>query len=341
MDIYNIISLYRQIKSPRIKLLGILVLHLLRRRYLNMVFDPVLACNLRCKMCYFSDPEARKNLKGVFSEEDILAISKSLFYRVVRLQIGCGAEPTIYKGLPQLVKLAKEQGIPYVSLTTNGQLLTDELLEQVTFNGLNELIISAHGLSKSVYEDMMPNAQYTKFISLLEDIRTSKIRHPNLKLRFNYTVNEDNIDDLKLIPQIFSDTVPDVIQLRPIQQIGDTAYNNFSKKRMIEKYEECIVPVVKFCESNQITCLYPEYGNLKSIDTDNENSHENSFVEMLPYFQLSPFEGWKEKINPYKETFEDYCRRNGRVKQMLRYLFGLSEIQQEDTVTKALNYQIK
>ena len=306
-----------------------------------MAFDPVLACNLRCKMCYFSDPEARKELHGTFSIEDIDAIAKSLFHRVLRLQIGCGAEPTVYARLSDLVDIASRHGIPHISLTTNGQLLTQELLEELLDKGLNELIISTHGLTKEVYEEMMPHARFERFQQLLTAISICKERFPQLRVRLNYTINEDNINDLKRIPELFCDLRPDVIQLRPIQQIGDTAYSNFSKEQLISKYDTCIQPVIAFCEQHHITCLYPDRKNLSSIDTHNEGSHANTFVEMLPYFQLAPFEGWKEKINPYTETFESYCRRTHRVRRMFRCLFGLTDNEWEEGKTKALNYHIK
>lgn len=343
MNIYSLIRLYRRINSPRLKLLGILTLHLLRRRYLNMVIDPVLGCNLRCRMCYFSDPEARKNLHGTFTGDDINAIAKSLFHRVLRLQIGCGAEPTIYKRLDELVRTAADSGIKNISLTTNGQLLTKELAERMAEYGLSEVTLSAHGMTEKVYETMMQNARFTQFLQTIANLGEVRKGHPGLKIRVNYTINEDNIADLKLMPQVFADTKPDIIQLRPIQRIGNSDYSNFSMEKIAERYDECILPVIRFCEANGIVCIYPERSNLDTIQSEDTegDSHTNSAVEMLPYFQLGPHEGWKEKIDPYKETFEDYCRRTHRVRQMFRLLFGLAKDEDTEGPTKALNYQIK
>lgn len=344
MDIYSLIRFYQRIKSPKVKLLGILVLHLLRRRYLNMVFDPSLACNLRCRMCYFSDPETRKFLHGTFTEEDIEAIARSLFHRVLRLQIGCGAEPTTYKSLPLLVKRAHEQGIPHISITTNGQLLTPELLNELAANGLNELTISAHGMSKEVYEAMMPHASHERFLQTADSISQLKAQYPQLKIRLNYTINRDNIDDLQLMPQMLERLKADTLQLRPIQQIGDSDYDIFSMDEIATKYDDRIVPIINYCQQKGITCLYPERENLVIIEQEHQQKDEhydNNAVDMLPYFQLSPHEGWKEKIDPYSETFEDYCRRTHRVRFILKCLVGINSHQQEEGTTKALNYNIK
>ena len=324
--------------------MGILALHVLRRRYINMFFDPTLSCNLRCRMCYFSDPETRKEMHGCFTEEDIQAIAHSLFYRVLRLQIGCGAEPTTFKYLDETISLASECGVPHISMTTNGQLLTLDKLKRLVGHGLDEIILSAHGLSESVYEDMMPNAKFAQFLLTLENLKTIKAEHSQLKIRLNYTINADNIQDLALLPKIFSELKPNVIQLRPIQKIGESDYNNFSMEQILQLYDEYVKPAVKFCEDNGITCIYPQRENLMSIGhKDNAVNHVNSVIEMLPCFQLSPFNGWKEKIDPYHETFEDYCRRTNRVKFMLNLLFGRvdSEHKEEEGTTKALNYQIK
>ena len=76
MDIYKILKFNNAIKNHRVKFLGLWLLSVLNKRYLAIQLDPVLACNLRCKMCYFTDDEyVRKNMKGIFKEESILPVT--------------------------------------------------------------------------------------------------------------------------------------------------------------------------------------------------------------------------------------------------------------------------
>ena len=77
-NIYNILRLGTQIKSRRLKLLGIWLFHVLGKRYIGVFLDPVLACNFRCKMCYFSDEEKRKSLRGTLKYEEIEAMPEML-----------------------------------------------------------------------------------------------------------------------------------------------------------------------------------------------------------------------------------------------------------------------
>ena len=105
MNIYTLLRFYRVIKSPRLKLLGFLCLHILHKRYLYILIDPSLSCNLRCRLCFFSDPDYSAATKGFFTQEDIHALANSVFHRGIKIQIGCGAEPMTYSRLHELVKL--------------------------------------------------------------------------------------------------------------------------------------------------------------------------------------------------------------------------------------------
>ena len=75
MNVYRLLRTFGRIKSPRLKLLALWALHVMGRRYVGVFLDPVLACNLRCRMCYFSDDERRKELHGRFSKEQLQQVA--------------------------------------------------------------------------------------------------------------------------------------------------------------------------------------------------------------------------------------------------------------------------
>jgi len=343
MNIYRLLKVYQRIRSPRVKLMGILLLHITRRRYINLYLDPVMACNLRCRMCYFSNDVERQSLGGRFSDDDIEAIDRAMFHRVIKLQIGCGAEPTVYPKLPELVQRARHRGIPFISVTTNGNLLTAEKMQQLVEAGLSELTISAHGMTKATYEHLMQRASFDRFLALIDILRDVRHSHPDFRIRLNYTVNEDNIDELPLLCRLFADVVPDVVQIRPIQRLGQTDYDNFSLTRIKERYDDCILPVVRFMEEHGATCLYPTLQHLQTLEAGVDEEPRNSEIDLLPYFNLSPYPDWRnDKIDPYTETFEDYCHRTHRTRRMLKALLGIKT--DGDTGkdrTLGLNYQVK
>lgn len=342
MNIYKILKIYQKIKSPKVKLLGILALHITKRRYLNLNIDPALACNFRCRMCYFSDNEAARNMKGKFSLDDLEAIAKSLFPRALRLQIGCGAEPTVSRYLPELVKLGKEYGVGHITITTNGNLLTYEKLCELVDNGLTEITLSAHGFTKTTYEDLMTNGKFELFIALIDSLAKIRKDFPDFRIRVNYTVNEDNAEELIQMKEVFKNAKPNVIQIRPIQKIGKSSYDNFSLEKIKANYDKWITPLVDYCSEENITCLYPTLDSLATLEEVNDaEDKNNSFVNTLPYFYISPYEGWQNKIDPYKENFEDYAKRTHRVSNILKSLVGIQTKKEEGSKTKSLNYNVK
>ena len=108
MDFYRLLKLFGKLKSPKARLLGLYVMHTARRRYIGIYLDPVLSCNFRCKMCYFSDEEKRKEMHGILSEQDMETIAKALFHRALKLQIGCGAlqKSDWYRSFRQTIQCA-------------------------------------------------------------------------------------------------------------------------------------------------------------------------------------------------------------------------------------------
>ena len=342
MNIYRLLKVYTRCKNLRLKAMGLLCLHLLHIRYTSLYLDPVLGCNIRCKMCYFSDEQIRREMHGSFSMDDIRAIAKSLFPYLLKLQLGCGAEPTIYPHLKDIVVLGKQYGVKYISMTTNGNLLTETRLRELVSSGLDEITISLHGMTKNMYESLMQGANFDKFKRLIAAIKAVKQDFPKFKVRCNYTINEDNVDDLKYFDTLIG-TTADIVQMRPIQKIGESAYNNFSMKGVIEKYDDCLLHVVDYCNKNGIVCLYPTLENILALTDGNDGmqtNNTNQLVNMIPHFYLSPNPEWKEKIDPYKENFYDYCRKTKRIKQMLKYIFTSKDNTKAD-VTKSLNYNLK
>ena len=335
-NIYNILKLVTHIKSRRLKLFGLWLFHITGKRYLGIFLDPVLACNLRCKMCYFSDEKKRKTYKGTLLYEDIEVIASRLFHRALKLQIGCGAEPTIHKDLVRIIALGKQHHVPYISLTTNGNLLTQDVLFSAVENGLDELTLSTHGLTPSTYEYFMTNARFDLFLQLLSDIAEVKKKFPAFRLRINYTINRDNLNELIHIWDVIGNTA-DIIQLRPIQKIGESAYKDFDLTTLYEQYDKIITPFIQQCAEKQITCLAPNKENILALE---KNDVEDQSIEQFTYCYVSAQGCWQEDFDYHTATFESYASAHQWGKQILAKAFG--KIQKKKAcITKKMNYNIK
>jgi len=342
MDIYKILKFNNAIKNHRVKFLGLWLLSVLNKRYLAIQLDPVLACNLRCKMCYFTDDEyVRKNMKGIFKEENIDEIADAIFKNALKLQIGCGAEPTLFKHNTKLIEVAKKHHVPYISMITNGNLLEKEDVESFSNAGLDEFILSMHGVTKETYEDLMDKGIYEKFHDILKFITEQKKVNQKLRLRINYTFNQDNFHELKDFFKVYDEYAIDIIQLRPIDKIGETTYNEFSLKKIESDYFEVANFLKTETQKRKITLLYPQsiYRNeTQSLKVKTQN--DSSYLIPYTYCYVSPKYFWKDDFDWKNETFATWKKRNNWNFTLLKNVFK-SRKNLDETNRNMLNYSVE
>lgn len=331
MNIYRLLKLNRKIKSHRVKFLGLWFLHKSNSRYLAVNLDPVMACNLRCKMCYFTDAEYVKTLKGQFKKDELEQVAKTIFNRALKLQIGCGTEPTLFKNLPDIVALGKQYKVPYISITTNANLLDEAKIKALLEAGLNEFTISLHGVYKESYENFMKRGSFEKFQAAF--VAFEKLKHSyEFKVRINYTFNKDNFYELQDLFKYFNGKSFDILQIRPIQKIGNTEYNNFDISTLETDYPEIIGNIKRQCKDNDIILLAPST-LLKLTD-----KNQSSFIFDYTFCYISPGQFWKQDFDWRKESFNSYSKKIGWSKMLFSNIFkSTAELK---SLSNHLNYDV-
>lgn len=313
MRIYFLQKLNKILKIRFLKNFVFWLLHILNRRYLSIYFDPVLACNLRCKSCYFSNDEKRKELKGVFKLEEVNLIASAIFSRAFRLQIGCGAEPTLFKHNPELIQLGKKYGIKYISMTSNVNLLTRESTKNLLEAGLNELTISIHGVKKETYENLMTNASYDKLLNVLQILSEFKPEFPHFKLRLNFTINNQNVDELKNFFEVFGKYNIDILQMRALRNISGEIRSVDTNKDFLLAFNRAMSTLKAECKIRKITFLEPD----KFLAEDEENIDS----ENASYCYISPKSIWESDFKWRNETFNQYSKRTKYSSKLFKVIF--------------------
>lgn len=338
MDFYTTFKRLIGLKSPRLKLLMLAAARICGMRYYGIFIDPVIACNLKCRMCYFSDPASRPAPQGIMTEAFIETLKASVMKKALKMQIGCGAEPTLYRNLPRLIKAGKDAGIPHVEITTNGQLLSEESLSAAIDSGLDGITLSLHGTTPETYEYLMDGAKFDKLLNLIELLRKTKANHHSFKLRINYTVNNLNKKELPGLWDLFDGVKIDVLQVRPIQKLGDTAYDDF----IIENYDsfisDIINPVAEKCREHGTIHLLPSRKNIEHVNR--KTSALTSILEDVSYCYISPQTCYRSDFNPTTETIKEYQHRNGIASQLHKAIFRTNLLEENTDInsTKKLNY---
>jgi len=314
---YQLLNLNRVVRSHRLKFAGLLGLYWLRRRHLWLRFDPALSCNLRCQMCYFSDPGFASDNTGRFSPAEVERIAEVFFPWTVQLYLGCGMEPTTYKGFADIVALGKRYKVPMVGMVTNGQLLTPPHLEKLVDLGLDELTLSTHGVARATYERMMRRASFDKFLEVLDTLEAIKKRRGAARpeLRLNYTVNAHNLEELAGFFDVYGKYSLRTLQVRPIVDLGNTEYAEKDLTPHLARYKQILAGIDRKCREKGIRLL----ANYEDVSYQKPTTRAALAPEVVVY--LSPQDLSKPDFNWRCESYLDYCRRTRWSRSLLKKVF--------------------
>ena len=90
-------------------------------------------CNYRCKHCYMSAPDAKF---GELSHEEIMSIVRQLIDCGVMEVSLTGGEPLVRKDFLEIVDALIKGGIKITTIYSNGKLVTDKLLDELSKRGI-------------------------------------------------------------------------------------------------------------------------------------------------------------------------------------------------------------
>ena len=303
---YKLIRLNRQLRSHRVKFAAALVAHHLRIRHLAVRIDPVMACNLRCTMCFFSNEEYVKNAKGIFTAAELERLADMFFPRALLVVFGCGTEPTLYRNFPELVRLARRYKVPHIGFTTNGQLLQEDHLQKFIEYGLHELTISAHGVTKETYERFMVNSSFERLHDVLHTLDIVKQRNNSgfPHLRLNYTVNAMNLDELNSFFDVYGQYNIKTIQVRPIIDFNGQ-FRDLLATNDLPVYDDAIAKLRAGCKARGVTLL------ANTSDPVYETENSSSAILQAVHRRITPMEVWRHDFNWRTETYNEFYKRIG------------------------------
>lgn len=107
--------------------------------------EPSSLCNLRCSHC----PTGTVDMKrGLMSEEVFNRILEQLEENLADIKVVVmyhGGEPLMNSQFSHMVSKIKSMGIPYVKTVSNGMLLNNELIQEITSSELDYIEFSLDG----------------------------------------------------------------------------------------------------------------------------------------------------------------------------------------------------
>lgn len=156
--------------------------------------EPADFCQLTCPECPVGRRQTNGAVHGVMQPADYKRIVDEVKSYVHTIQLFWQGEPLLNNSLPEMIRLARMQGI-YTIVSTNAQRLDRAMAECLVQAGLNRIIVSMDGWTQTTYEQYRQGGDVEKVKQAVRWLREAKeashsriqIELQCLKLRTNET----------------------------------------------------------------------------------------------------------------------------------------------------------
>ena len=180
------------------------------KKLTSLIIEPTNTCNLRCTFCFVTEGMTRD---GGF-------MGFSLFKKIIddcpdleHLCMHNWGEPLLHKDIFKMIEYAKNKGVNYVVMNTNGTLLTAKMIDRIVDSKLDIIRFSIDGSAET-----FKRVRGVDLFKIEENInklkKTKEARRPELRMGVVFTVEEDTEGDAEDYISHWEKTV-DHVSLQP------------------------------------------------------------------------------------------------------------------------------
>ena len=207
---------------------------------LSIDIETASICDLACPHCsreYIITPDK------VMSEDLYKKIiQETVDMGVPSIKLNWRGEPLLNPKLSKMISYAKEKGILEVLINTNAVSLTEKKAEEIINSGLDVMIYSFDGGSKSTYEKMRPGRFIdNKFEKVYENIKKFSEIKKKLNAKFPVTkiqmiLTEDSRYEVENFYNLFNTIVDEVTVTQYNERGGNFQELNQHHQKIINEY---------------------------------------------------------------------------------------------------------
>lgn len=173
-------------------------------RPLKLEMDVTTQCNLRCTMCYFSDPIHGRRERVDIGVDDFRRLARQAFPYCGLVSLSFGTEPLLHPRLEELLEIAAEEEVPWRYVITNGLLLDERLIEAFVRVPLHGFSVSIDAATAPTYERIRNGGRWDRLMANLRALQAAKRRagseYP--RLTFNFVMMRSNLDELPALVRL-------------------------------------------------------------------------------------------------------------------------------------------
>jgi len=225
---------------------------------LMVVWNITGKCNLRCKHCYEDAGVLSKGLPEELTREEKIKVMEEIVKTNIPTFAFAGGEPLIDPAFWELAKIGKQAGL-YMSINTNGTLITKEVAEKLKEIGFAYYGVSLDGASPEVHDEF--RGVKGAFERALNGIKNLIEVGEADKVCISFTVARENA--------ILKNQIPEMIKLRDALGIRKVVLYNY-------------IPCGRGDFSNDLTC--EEREKLFELFYDDLKSGKESLLSTAPQF---------------------------------------------------------
>jgi len=203
-----------------------------------VIWNLIRRCNLTCKHCYATSTDI--DFPGELTTDQVYAVMDDLKSFGVSVLILSGGEPLMRPDIFEISRHAREMGF-YVGLSSNGTLITEDNITDITDIGYDYVGVSLDGMRET--HDYFRQKQGA-FDESMHGIRLC--REAGLKVGLRFTLTQDNAAELPDLLQLMDDEDIDKFYLSHLNYAGRGNRNRSSdlhyqmtRKAMDLLFETC------------------------------------------------------------------------------------------------------
>ncbi len=211
-------------------------------------------CNLKCKMCGFSDARVAVVPKYDMPRSLFDSIAAQVFLLTNFLVLSIMTEPFMTRDFPDRLALVREFAVPYSEIITNGTLLNERIIRKILDAGITCLTFSIDGGTKETYEAIRTGAVFQVVLynlGLFQSMRRNRgLALP--QLRINHVLSEPNIDQFDEFLSLVERIRPEKIGVRTVSRMSNAIIQQSVEPEFWEKVGVARGKLADFCRRTSI-----------------------------------------------------------------------------------------
>jgi len=218
-------------------------------RPLSVFMDQNNRCNLKCRMCGFSDVRVAALAKYDMPRALFDSIAAQIFPLTNLLVLSILTEPFMTRDFPDRLDRVREFGVPYSEIITNGTLLTEASIRKILDARITCLTFSIDGGTRETYEAIRVGARFQSVmynVSLFQSMRRNH-GYGLPALRVNHVLSEENIDHFDDFLGLAAKIHPERIGVRTVSRMSNAPIQENRDPAFWEKVVGARAKLSAFC----------------------------------------------------------------------------------------------